>query len=351
MRGAGAAALMLALLWLTAPLFAAVSHDKPPGLVENPGTDLWREVRRRAPELQALQQAGKRGPVRTQVQGVDTTRLINARGEQWRLYRHRWLIPGSLWLLGGVAALVVLLYLAVALRLPPPRESGRRLLRFETYERTLHWFMAALFLFLGLTGLLLLWGRPLLIPLLGKPAFSAIASASKEGHNLMGPVFLVSLLLFFARFWRRNLYQRGDFAWLARLGGLLGRGPLRVGFFNLGEKVLFWLVVLVGLAISLAGLVLLFPNFGQGRVVMEAAHLVHTLGAVLLLAVVLGHIYMAKAVKGTLEGMTGGYVEYNWAREHHGAWAADTEAAGRVLSVEEVESRRGQRSLVKEGGT
>jgi len=339
-------ALLLALV-LAAPAWSGkVSHDEPPGLVANPGADLWREVRRRPAELQALQAAGKRGEVRTQVQDVDTTVLINARGEQWRKYRRELLIPYSGWLLGGAALVVVLLYLLVARRVQAPPESGKRLLRFDGYERTLHWFMAALFLFLGLTGLLLLYGRPLLIPLLGREAFSAIASASKEGHNLFGPLFLVSILLFALRFWRRNLYEKGDLAWLFTRGG---HG--HAGFFNFGEKILFWMVVLVGLAISGAGLVLLFPNFQQGRVVMEGAHLVHTLGAVLLITAIFGHVYMARAVRGTMEGMNTGYVEYNWARRNHDRWAEEEEAAGRVLPAEAVEQALGRKGYREEAGT
>jgi len=322
------------------------SHDEPPGLVASPGSDLWREVRRRPAELRVLQEAGTRGDVRTQVQGVETTVLIHARGEQWRKYRREWLIPYGGWLLGGAALLVVLLYLLVGRKSRAPAESGRRLLRFDGYERTLHWFMAALFLFLGLTGLLLLYGRPLLIPLLGREVFSAIASASKEGHNLFGPLFLVSLLLFARAFWRRNLYERGDLAWLFS-GGRRGHA----GFFNFGEKILFWMVVLVGLAISGTGLVLLFPNFQQGRLVMEGAHLIHTLGAVFLIALIFGHVYMAQAVRGTIDGMNTGYVEYEWARRHHERWAREEETTGRVVPLEVVEQALGRKGYREEAGS
>lgn len=336
LRQAGTLVLMVVLF--LAALVPAVSqavpsiHDRPASTVEDPGTAYWRYIRQRPAEIEALKRKGEIGRSTTLVKGIDSTVLVNAEGETWRRYRETGLLPFGMGFLGGVLLLLVVLYLVFGSRARGQPDSGKRLFRFRDYERTLHWFMAALFIFLGLTGLILLYGRPLIMPLLGKEAFSALASASKEGHNLMGPVFLVSILLFLARFWRRNLYEKGDLAWLFKGGGFIGNAHPKAGFFNMGEKILFWLVVLVGLVLSFAGLVLLFPNLGQGRVVMEGAHLVHTLGAVLLLAVIMGHIYMAIAVKSSLEGMTGGYVEFNWAQVHHSEWAKQMEAQGEVIA-------------------
>jgi len=49
-----------------------------------------------------------------------------------------------------------------------------------------------------------------MIPVLGNEIFSILASASKEGHNLFGPVFQVALLLMLFSFVKRNFYARGD---------------------------------------------------------------------------------------------------------------------------------------------
>ncbi len=343
--------LLLSLMLTGQALFAAVpSHDKPAGTVESPGTDYWRNVRQRPAELVTLQKEGKRGEVRTQVRGIDTAVLINEKGEQWRQYRVEMLIPGAMRLLGGVVAVLVILYLLFGARAKAPEDSGNRLFRFTGYERTMHWVMAGAFLFLGLTGLILLFGRPLLIPLLGKETFSTIATTSKQLHDLAGPLFLVAVLLFMLRFWKRNLFQKHDVKWLLTAGGMMGGAHPKAGFFNMGEKLLFWSVVLFGLAIALSGLMLLFPNFVQQRVPLEGAHLAHTLGAVALLAAVSGHIYMAFAVKGTLPGMTTGYVELNWARSHHSEWAKQKEETGDVISREELERDIGTPSTTVEKG-
>ncbi|MDH3446612.1 MAG: formate dehydrogenase subunit gamma [Gammaproteobacteria bacterium] len=170
--------------------------------------------------------------------------------------------------------------------------SGRVVRRFTDCERIVHWTLAIVFLFLAITGLNLLLGRSMLLPLFGREVFALFASASKEGHNLFGPLFLVSLLTMLFSFTWHNLYEQGDLGWLLRLGGLIGDGHPCVGFFNMGEKIWYWMVILFGLVVSISGLVLVSLNFGQGRVIMEIPHLVHVVGSLLLMLGSLGHMYM-----------------------------------------------------------
>jgi formate dehydrogenase subunit gamma len=70
---------------------------------------------------------------------------------------------------------------------------------------------------------------------------------------------------------------------------------------------------------------------------MGLAHVGHTLGAVLMVTVILGHIYIGSVgMEGALEGMTTGYCDLNWAKEHHDLWASKAEERGEALSNEEV---------------
>ena len=46
-------------------------------------------------------------------------------------------------------------------------------------------------------------------------------------------------------------------------------------------------------------------------------------------AVWFGHAYIGSVgSEGSLEGMTSGYVDENWARQHHNLWVQELEAAG-----------------------
>ena len=170
------------------------------------------------------------------------------------------------------------------------------------------------------------------------------ASACKEAHNLFGPLFLFGLLMLFVLFVRDNLYEKGDLKWLLSAGGALGKEHPSVGFFNTGEKMWFWALMLFGLVVSVSGLVLLFPNFGQGRIFMELSHVVHSIGALVLICFSLGHIYMGSVTEGALEGMKSGYVDINWADEHHDRWAQECRENSQVISAEEYANRLGMKS-------
>jgi formate dehydrogenase subunit gamma len=260
----------------------------------------------------------------TQVRGVDSGVLINASGDDFRNYRRDDFIGIAGMVIAGAAVVVLVFYLLRG-RIPIEEgRTGRRIRRFRDFDRTVHWFTAILFIFLALTGLTLLFGRFVILPVLGPEAFSVIASASKEGHNLFGPLFLVAVVLLFLRFAAKNLPARGDLKWLVRGGGIIGKAHVSAGYFNAGEKIWFWGVMLLGIVVSVTGLVLVFPVFGQGRDLMQLALIVHGAAAVLFIAGSFGHIYIGTlGTEGSLESMTTGYVDENWARAHHDRWYAE----------------------------
>lgn len=317
----------IALTSLAMPGFAAAAGPERPHPVDsvatvNPGSDLWREVRQRDLPTHGT----------TQVQSVDSDILINPWGDPWaRLRINEVLILGGL-LLGGVLAVILLFYLVRGRIRVAGGFSGDRVRRFRRVQIVVHWVLAGSFLFLGLTGLILLFGRSLLIPLLGHQAFSVLASLSRYGHNFVGPLFLLSVLAMLVVLVRRNLYEKGDLQWMLTAGGALGKSHPSIGFFNLGEKCLFWMVIGLGLVISVSGLVLVTPNFGQGRVIMEASHLVHVSSALGLIALSFIHMYLGLfGIEGALESMTSGYVDINWAQAHHDRWARDCREHGQVI--------------------
>jgi formate dehydrogenase subunit gamma len=333
-------AILLLLVFLLLPQAASAAapqqhKDFPQGVsAENPGSDLWREVRQREAPISGV----------TQVQGVDSGVLINAQGDRWARFRINNPVRYAPFVLLTVILVIALFY---ALRGKVGIEgglSGRMVKRFTDYERILHWTLAIVFLFLAITGLILLLGRTLLIPLFGHQVFSLLASASKEGHNLFGPIFLVSLIMMVISFARRNIYEKGDLTWLLKGGGFIGKGHVSGGFFNMGEKSWYWLVVLVGLAISISGLVLVSPYFGQGRVIMEVSHVVHVFAAMALIAVAIGHMYTGSfGTEGSLEAMKSGYVDINWVEAHHDRWASKVKESGEILSAEEFARQQGRK--------
>ena len=107
----------------------------------------------------------------------------------------------------------------------------------------------------------------------------------------MGPLFFVSTIAMFFTYLSRNIPGGEDLTWLAKGGGMVSGEHVPSGFFNAGEKIVFWVgLTLFGLVVSLSGLVLNFPNFDQGRALMQTTHLIHSITAVLFMAMMMGHM-------------------------------------------------------------
>ncbi|SNT37772.1 formate dehydrogenase subunit gamma [Noviherbaspirillum humi] len=248
--------------------------------------------------------------------------ILQRGGNTWRTLRN-----GPIASIAGVLLLVVPLlifgfYQAVGpARLDRP-ESGRRIQRFSSWDRTIHWATAISFLVLAISGLIILFGKKVLIPIMGHVAFSWLAIISKYLHNFVGPLFVLCTIAMFITYLRRNFFNRYDWLWVRKGGGLLTHEHVPAGYFNAGEKVWFWGgVVLLGLIMSISGLVLNFVNFGQTRYITQWANYFHLAAGALYMAAAMGHIYIGTwGTPGAYDGMRHGTVDEEWARAHHALW-------------------------------
>src|SRR3546814_14564344 len=91
-------------------------------------------------------------------------------------------------------------------------------------ERTAHWITATSFVVLALTGLNILYGRHVLLPVLGPEIFSAITLAGKYAHNFLAFAFMVGVVMIFLLWVRHNIPSRTDPRWLAVGGGMVKKG-------------------------------------------------------------------------------------------------------------------------------
>ena len=93
-----------------------------------------------------------------------------------------------------------------------------------------------------------------------------------------------------------------------------------VGFFNGGQKLYFWAIVLSGLLFLITGLLMWFDNAVE-RWIVAVSYVVHDLAALLMLAGFIIHIYEGTAHQpGTFQSMISGAVKDRWAWTHHPAW-------------------------------
>ena len=133
--------------------------------------------------------------------------LINPYGEEWRLFRATsWSRSAGRYCLARRADRG-LFYLFRGRILIDGGRSGKLVPRFSVNQRVVHWFAASQLVMLGVTGLVLLYGRYVLIPLLGPEGFSATAAACKEIHNLFGPIFPFAVIALIVLFGRGNWFK------------------------------------------------------------------------------------------------------------------------------------------------
>jgi len=313
--------ILMVLLFVSLPLVSqAAKNDGSDGVLnKDPGSELWRNVRQREFPLTGT----------SQMKASEANILINISGEAWRQYRTLSLIPrASIALLVALVGVFLFRIIRGKIKIEKGR-SGIKILRFTLNQRVAHWSTAILFVLLSLTGLILLLGRSLLIPLMGQESFSFIVSATRTLHNYLGPAFAVSLIFLFVLFIRGNgLSLKQDLDWIMKGGGLFGKHASS-GCYNAGEKGWFWIAVLVGGAIVGSGLVLDFPIFEQSRATMEFYLMIHGIAALIMIIASFGHIYMGTAaMEGAFEVMQTGYCDSNWAEEHHDLWYENVKDSG-----------------------
>jgi formate dehydrogenase subunit gamma len=261
-------------------------------------------------------------------------------GEAWRQIRNWWIIP-----LGGLAILFIVAAVAFYYWWKGPigagheRHTGRLIERFTWFERFVHWATAITFTILAVSGAVISFGKFLLLPIIGGLLFGWLTWFLKTVHNFVGPLFAISAVVMFVVYLHSNWPSRADAKWLLRGGGMLGGETPPSHRFNAGEKIVFWVGLLVlGVAVIVSGFVLdeIVPGFTATRTDMQIAHIVHGVFALLMIAMFIGHAYMGTiGVSGSWRAMKTGYVDEGWAEHHHPLWHEDI-VAGKIPAQRSV---------------
>jgi formate dehydrogenase subunit gamma len=291
--------------------------------VTQPGNNapVWREVR-----------SGLSPYTNSTVQGRETNVLVQSWGETWRQIRNGPVTFWGGWLVVGVLAVLAALYFVFGSVKLHDRPSGRLIHRFSPLEQIAHWTTAISFVVLGLSGLIMFFGKHVLLPITGYTLFAWLTALAKNLHNFVGPFFIVAVTIFIVLFIRDNLPRAYDFKWFAKSWGYVtGKAHVPSGRFNAGEKAWFWFGVLgLSVVVAWSGLILLFPNFDQTRAVMQEAWIWHAIAALIYIALALGHIYLGTlGVEGAYQAMRTGYVDEVWAKEHHEIWYNEVKSGRR----------------------
>jgi len=266
---------------------------------------------------------------RSRIPDTKSYTLEQPAGRDWRHFHEvtlRWI--GAVAILGTLLVLVAFYLTRGMVRIAAGR-SGRVIVRFNALERFVHWMTASCFIILGLSGLNITFGRPLLLPLMSPEAFTAWSEWAKYAHNYLSFPFTLGVILIFLMWLAGNIPNRVDVEWLRRGGGIIGDDHPPAERFNGGQKMVYWIVVLGGGAVAVSGYVLIFPFYGTTVETMQQAEMVHAIVAMLFIAAMIAHIYIGTiGMEGAFEAMGTGTVDLNWAREHHALWLEEQNRQG-----------------------
>ena len=298
--------------------------------VEQPGNNapVWREVRSGQSNYTSI--PGRETGVLIQPQarfpGQD---VMSTAGEAWRKFRNGPITFYGGWLLVLVAGAIAAFYFTRGPLMLHDKPSGRMIERFSLVERWAHWSTAISFVVMATTGLIILFGKYLLLPVIGPTLFAWLTSLGKNLHNFVAPLFIVSLLSMIVVYIKDNFPEKGDFAWFGGAFAMFWSGKhVASGRFNAGEKVYFWIgVVALCITLSVTGIVMLFPNFEQLRTTMQQLNVIHASAAIVMVVFALGHIYVGTiGVEGAYRNMRDGVTDETWAKEHHELWYNDVKS-------------------------
>ena len=215
---------------------------------------------------------------------------------------------------------------------------GSSVVRFDRAERWLHWANATLFLVLLATGMTLYIGS--LSTLVGRRVLV------KDIHVISGLLLPVPLAVAYAGSWRDGLrrdvrrfarWSRDDRRWLTSLGR---RGRARMGKFNAGQKVnAIFVAGCIPVLLATGAIMRWFDPFPLAW--RTGATFVHDWLAILLLAMIVGHIAKALADPVALRAMRKGTVPSAHAEKHHPRWWWELQATKPVEPAGEETATRG----------
>lgn len=204
------------------------------------------------------------------------------------------------------------------------KDRTARIVRFSLFERITHWLVTLSFLVAALTGMgLYMPGLFWLTSIFGG------GTSARWLHPWAGAVFAGSLVVMTATWARQMLFDRLDRLWLRHVSAYVTHGgeTVEAGRFNAGQKLLFWMVLTLGVLEAATGFVMWNPARFQGSWALILSYPVHSLVAAGFLALIFLHVYMATiALPGTFETMTHGRIPRYWARFHHPRWYREIEA-------------------------
>jgi formate dehydrogenase subunit gamma len=218
------------------------------------------------------------------------------------------------------------------------------LLRHPLYTRLLHWWVAIFFLLALLSGFAVYtpWLYRWLTPIFGGGPLTRLL------HPWFSLGFVVCFSLQLLNWVLPMSWTSADSRWIRRIRAYVtnaeGLEPEDVGFFNGGQKLYFWAIVVSALVFLISGFPMWLPET-FGRVAVAIGYVLHDVAALVMLVGFIVHIYESTAQQpGTFQSMTRGTVSKRWAWTHHPAWYRESTGRDPRADYERARTREADRS-------
>ncbi len=191
-----------------------------------------------------------------------------------------------------------------------PNEDKLDTVRFTTFERVSHLGLMVSVSYLCFTGFSFLLGHN-----------DFLGELSRYVHRLAGYVAGVSFACVTLLWAKSMLPEKGDWEWLMHLGGYLGaKGRFPARKFNAGQKILFWMALVMISVLVVTGLTMALC-LGERFPLQSAFYTIHGLVGLGMLLLLLGHVYLGLCVNPhSVRTIFGGIVSSVWAKRHHPNW-------------------------------
>lgn len=198
--------------------------------------------------------------------------------------------------------------------------NDTKIVRHKPLARVSHWFLVICFFLTMFTGVAFFFPDfAWLHEILGTPQLA------RAVHPFTGIIMFISFIILAFIYWHHNIPEKNDIRWLKGIKQVLLGNEHAVAYngkYNLGQKMLFWTLILAMLTLLTTGIIMWRQYFSHNFSipVIRVAILLHSASAFALFTGILVHIYMAFWVKGSIRGMVEGWVTVRWAKKHHPKW-------------------------------
>ncbi|WP_040976328.1 formate dehydrogenase subunit gamma [Necropsobacter massiliensis] len=198
--------------------------------------------------------------------------------------------------------------------------NDTKIVRHKPLARVSHWFLVICFFMTMFTGVAFFFPDfAWLHEILGTPQLA------RAVHPFTGIIMFISFIILAFIYWHHNIPEKNDIRWLKGIKQVLLGNEHAVAYngkYNLGQKMLFWTLILAMFTLLTTGIIMWRQYFAHNFPipVIRIAILLHSASAFALFTGILVHIYMAFWVKGSIRGIVEGWVTVRWAKKHHPKW-------------------------------